>query len=377
MPFYFRKSVSAGPFRLNFSKGGVGMSVGVRGLRIGTGPRGHYVHAGAGGLYYRSSIGRAGERRAPSPSQAAATPPPEARPPEYTTDGVCMVQVESGDVLEMRDASVADVLDDINGKASRTPLGKVVGWTGLVLGGLALFANAQAGRTILTLTLPAWPLALWIDSYQRKAVLFYDLEPDAQAAYEQLTAAFDGLSGSTEKWHVAAGGQVNDLTTWKRNAGASHIVSKKPTSLAYALPKVVASNITPPSAQVGVQTLYFLPDLVLVVHGAKVGAVGYANLDLRWQDSNFIEDGQVPRDAVVIGHTWKHPNKNGGPDRRFRDNRQIPICRYEVLHLRSGSGLNELLEFSKGGLCAPFAATAGALGRLNTRAARSALQAAG
>ncbi|MFW8645427.1 DUF4236 domain-containing protein [Rhizobium beringeri] len=35
MPFYIRKSISAGPFRFNFSKGGVGVSVGVKGLRVG------------------------------------------------------------------------------------------------------------------------------------------------------------------------------------------------------------------------------------------------------------------------------------------------------------------------------------------------------
>lgn len=43
MPCYIRNSISAGPFRFNFSKGGVGVSVGVKGLRVGTGPRGHYV----------------------------------------------------------------------------------------------------------------------------------------------------------------------------------------------------------------------------------------------------------------------------------------------------------------------------------------------
>ncbi|WP_247650471.1 DUF4236 domain-containing protein [Brucella sp. 458] len=43
LPFYIRKSVSAGPFRFNFSKGGVGVSVGAKGLRIGPGPRGHYI----------------------------------------------------------------------------------------------------------------------------------------------------------------------------------------------------------------------------------------------------------------------------------------------------------------------------------------------
>ena len=108
MPFYIRKSVSVGPFRLNFSKGGVGASVGVKGFRVGTGPRGHYVHAGAGGLYYRSSIGRAGER----PQRGSAFRPSQ---PEYldnvTADGIVMREVDSGDVLLMRDAIAKDFLD--------------------------------------------------------------------------------------------------------------------------------------------------------------------------------------------------------------------------------------------------------------------------
>ena len=58
MGFYIRKSISAGPFRFNLSKSGVGLSVGVRGLRIGTGPHGHYIHAGTGGFYYRASVRR-------------------------------------------------------------------------------------------------------------------------------------------------------------------------------------------------------------------------------------------------------------------------------------------------------------------------------
>ncbi len=82
---------------------------------------------------------------------------------------------------------------------------------------------------------------------------------------------------------------------------------------------------------------------------------------MTWQDSNFIESGIVPNDAQVIRHTWKHPNKSGGPDRRFRDNRQIPVCRYEAMHLRSATGLNELVEFSRAGVAAPFVAALQAL----------------
>jgi len=63
----------------------------------------------------------------------------------------------------------------------------------------------------------------------------------------------------------------------------------------------------------------------------------------------------MPRDSRVIGYTWKHPNRSGGPDRRFKDNCQIPICQYEAMHLTSDSGVNEIVELSRTGVVEPFA----------------------
>src|SRR5437764_3247224 len=59
MPWGFRRSLRiAGPLRLNFSKSGLGLSLGVPGVHIGTGPRGAYVRAGlpGSGIYYRKSL---------------------------------------------------------------------------------------------------------------------------------------------------------------------------------------------------------------------------------------------------------------------------------------------------------------------------------
>ena len=114
MPFYFRKSISAGPFRFNFSQAGVGVSVGVKGLRLGTGPRGHYVHAGRGGVYYRASLGRAGEKRSsPSPSLVQ----PEGSVHDFAPyAGVDMIEVESGDVHAMKSEALNDLLNEINEK---------------------------------------------------------------------------------------------------------------------------------------------------------------------------------------------------------------------------------------------------------------------
>jgi hypothetical protein len=37
-------------------------------------------------------------------------------------------------------------------------------------------------------------------------------------------------------------------------------------------------------------------------------------------------------------------NKSGGPDKRFKDNRQRPICLYEEIRLRITSGLDEAFQ---------------------------------
>lgn len=57
MGFYFRKSKSFGPFRINLSKSGIGLSTGVKGARLSIGPKGTYVNMGRNGLYYRKKIG--------------------------------------------------------------------------------------------------------------------------------------------------------------------------------------------------------------------------------------------------------------------------------------------------------------------------------
>lgn len=218
--------------------------------------------------------------------------------------------------------------------------------------------------------LPGMLIGKWFDGYRRVSVLYYDLERDAEVAYGRLVDAFETLTRCDGRWHVAAGGKIEDLTAWKRNAGASMLVDKKPTTLASTLPQVVRSNVTPPSIHVGRQVLYFMPDLVLVRDGNRYGAVSYHDLRTQFALSNFIETGKVPSDAEVVGHTWAHPNKSGGPDRRFKNNRQIPVCRYEALRLSSANGLNELLEFSKTNVSQPFCQALSALAQLHRNAGR-------
>jgi hypothetical protein len=68
MAWFLRKALTFGPFRLNLSKSGFGLSMGVRGARIGIGPKGSYVHAGRHGIYFKQPL-----RARPRTSKGIAT----------------------------------------------------------------------------------------------------------------------------------------------------------------------------------------------------------------------------------------------------------------------------------------------------------------
>jgi hypothetical protein len=56
MGFFLRKSIKFGPFRINLSKSGIGVSGGIKGARISAGPRGIQLNVGRKGLYYPKQL---------------------------------------------------------------------------------------------------------------------------------------------------------------------------------------------------------------------------------------------------------------------------------------------------------------------------------
>ncbi len=69
-------------------------------------------------------------------------------------------------------------------------------------------------------------------------------------------------------------------------------------------------------------------------------------LQIEFHAVKFVEDEAVPTDARVVSETWTKVNKDGSPDRRFRDNYRIPICLYGRLLFTSPGGIEEEYQFS-------------------------------
>ncbi len=63
----------------------------------------------------------------------------------------------------------------------------------------------------------------------------------------------------------------------------------------------------------------------------------------------LVEDETVPSDARIADRTWRYVNEDGSPDRRFRDNPELPVVLCGQLHVTSATGLDELFQCSKAG----------------------------
>jgi hypothetical protein len=335
MGFYVRKSFTFGLLRLNLSRSGLGAFFGVKGARVGIGPRGSYVHMGRGGLYYRQTL-----TPKPRSTQHGVAAMPQAPPSNN------LHEIASASAVTMADSSAAGLLSELNRvkkRRDRFPLVAVLGTT--AMGGMWA---ADTARWFMALTfVAAVVLAVYArnsDVLKGTAILNYSLEPEATQNFAKLQARFRQLSACERIWYVYAAGHNADT---KRNAGAATSLKRTEIRPQFSRPPKVQCNLELPTLKAGNTTVYFFPDRLLVYDSGGVGAVAYSDLKLEAQESRFVEDGNVPRDSHQVGTTWQYVNKKGGPDRRFNNNRELPVMQYGAFGFSSTSGLNVLFLCSR------------------------------
>ncbi|MCA0964825.1 DUF4236 domain-containing protein [Salipiger bermudensis] len=372
MPFYIRDSITLGPFRINLSKSGLGFSAGVKGFRVGTGPKGHYIHAGMNGIYYRKTLGTLGrrpkqpgsEKQGDYASELAKIAPEEKLPTYMTEDGVLMHRIISAEADVLVSETHSEALNSLN-RAREKP-----SYTLILCGAAALglvfnliSQNSAAIMACVALLGIAYAVGHMLDIPRRNVVFAYNLEQAAEERYRALIGTIDQIAGASKLWFVKASGDITTLHAWKKNAGATSLVDTTETSVSYALPPGIASNVTPPMILIDGKKCYFFPDCILIEENKRFGAVRYETLRTAIRDQRMIVEA-APSDAKVVGQTWKYVNKNGSPDRRFKDNRQLPICLFQEIAMISEDGFKALLQVSKHGISSDYGKAMTELGRL-------------
>ncbi len=187
---------------------------------------------------------------------------------------------------------------------------------------------------------------------KRTSRLFYELDEVEQKKYNTVQESLGLLSKCHRLWRIESDSQTAD---WKRNAGASSLVRRTTIGVRTLNPPRVQTNVQVPCIDMGRGQLYFFPDTILYRDGIGYGAIAYSDFRLTQGFTRFIESEEVPTDATVVDHTWRYVNRNGGPDRRFNNNRQLPVLQLGVLVLTSSGGLNLQLNTSNPQLSLAFA----------------------
>lgn len=165
--------------------------------------------------------------------------------------------------------------------------------------------------------------------------------PDAlAAAFARLCDDFVACSRSERVWDNVAHRAANQFA---ERTVANRVVDLKPVKFSLGHCGVIATPMPVPCLQnANGGDIYVYPGF-LIYHAAATNyaLIETADVDLKVQRMRFHEEQAVPSDAVQVGTTWAKTNKDGTPDKRFKDNYPIPVMQYARLTVQSSSGLNE------------------------------------
>lgn len=324
MGFYFRKSKSFGPFRLNLSKSGLGLSTGIKGARLSFGPRGTYVNMGSGGLYYRKKLG--GKKHFAKRNNIY-NQTKETQYNEQTSE----INIREESLLKSFEETA--LFDDIKKAKNFRTL--------FITLAIVLFALSCA---IPLFFIPLCVLAILSIVFKGlfKATINYELDSSAQSAWDDFIKSLLLFKDSKRIWLVESSTTVYNRKT---NAGASSTVKRSAIkNVKCILPNKanifkIKSNNTAFQIVSDKVSILLLPSFIIVKKGRKCYGYSYSTVDISASSTPFIESvSTVPKDAEIIRWTWQYVNKNGGPDMRYSNNPKLPVCNYGVFSISTENG---------------------------------------
>lgn len=330
MGFRYRKSINlGGGFRINISKSGVGYSWGVKGYRITKTAKGTiretYSIPGTGVSYTEES--RAGGN---TPPRSKSTP---ENPNYYSTE----------EIVNNASLMISDGMKEILSAADNSLFLDSISTFGIILS-IPLFFF------VLPLAILLLVASIVFKCYIKKTGLIeleYEIDEDQKQLVAQRLEPMIRIAGSQKLWRVM---QTNKVIDTKYTAGAGTCMKRVICNTTKTVPFPFKTNAEAVAFISGSETLLFLPDKLIVFQGGKLGALSYSDISFSTNTTQFVEDGAAPTDATVVGQTWQYVNRDGGPDRRFKNNRKLPICLYGEAKLQSPSGLDTIIMFSNADL---------------------------
>lgn len=317
MGWRYRKSINlGGGFRINLSKSGIGYSWGFPGYRHTYSPNGTerrtYSIPGTGISYVESTKNRNNNNQDNNYNYNQDTKLITGRTTYYKNSNIS--NMGKGDEL-LKQISKIRTID--------------------------ILAN------ICLIMIVLFPIGIWLKiliARKWKLDLTYEMDDINIKKFEALNEFLVELKNNNKLWQI---GSSTTVYNTKYNAGAGNNVSRTRIYLVKKMPWYINHNIDVYCLNLKNEKIFFTPDRMLIFKNlGGVGCRRYNDMVAGFSTTNFVETEMVPRDAEIVRYTWRYVNKSGGPDKRFNNNKRIPVCKYGEISLESEDGINILLECS-------------------------------
>lgn len=333
MGFRYKKSINlGGGFRINLSQSGIGYSWGVKGYRV--------TKTAKGAIRTTASIPGTGisyvHEFGPSKTRSSCRGASSGQSPDSATD--CNQYNTQNIVNNVATEMVSDGLETILASANKALKLERIAVIGFLLALILAFAEP------IFFALAAAFAAMFLFVRTRGIIdLDYDIESDQQSIVGSRINPMIKVAECAKTWRIT---QTSKVINLKYSGGASNIVNRAACTATTSAPFPFRTNVKVASFVSNNETLLFLPDKLFIIQGSKIGALNYCDILRSSHTTSFVESSPAPKDTQIIGQTWRYVNKSGSPDKRFKGNRQLPICLYGEFELTSASGLNIVIMCS-------------------------------
>lgn len=181
-------------------------------------------------------------------------------------------------------------------------------------------------------------LANWQEN--TKIAVTFEAGDAAQRAYSSMVRTFDVLKLSDKKWDVTADRSTNQFV---ERTLANRTVNRHPVTFEFSSTDLIQfSGRAMRFENVNGDDILIYPGVAVIPRADGVFAlIDIRELQVTIVGVRFHETEGSPRDSKVVGQTWAKTNKDGSPDRRFKENYQIPIWLYGQIAFRSQTGVTE------------------------------------
>jgi hypothetical protein len=357
MAWNYRKRIKIIPgVHLNLSKRGISTNIGVRGANVTIGSSGSHLNISLPGTGISSrtrlSTESANHNSAPNPGNAHGA----------GDENIFSADIQEITSQNMQGVKEAILLSQSQRKELGTDLNKIkaslVG-TRLELAAsyVFLYGLIKKGlRDRIKADLITKKDAIQqIQNQIEQCYVELDIQFDEEMRmkYDRVTVAFKKLVSAQKIWDV-----TNAVAEDKRVTRSAASVVVKKSEVRFGNKPI--ADIRTPNEPMWLQNanggdLYIYPNFI-VMHSSKsqFAIVGLDELEFVHGNVRFVETGVVPKDAKVVGQTWAKVNANGTPDKRFKENYQIPVVLYGHFSLRTNTGLMEDYQFSNSDFAEEF-----------------------